>query len=289
MVLVAACVAPVDHGAEVDPLTGEVTTDERAATLSDADTAAIEIALRLGEAWGAPVMVVTVGPSSAEPALREALACGAARAVRVHALEPLAAAQVATMMATVLGDAGADVVCCGDQGSSGGSGAVPAFVAAELGVAAALGLIEVAPAVGPVGRLTAVRRLDGGRREHLSVSTPAVLSVEGAAARLRRAGLEGVLAAGKATIEVVPAAVVGAAGAVRLGVPRPYRPRPRVVPAPVGDSALERVRALTGAGVAAAGVRRAPVVASPDHAAQLILDALGEWGYEIAVAERTTR
>ena len=67
---------------------------------------------------------------------------------------------------------------------------------------------------------------------------------------------------------------------VRVGLPRAYRPRPRVIAAPGGASALERVRALTGAGAATAEAeRRIAVAADPEQAAALILDALDRWGY----------
>ena len=92
---------------------------------------------------------------------------------------------------------------CGDVSADRGSGSVPAFVAAELGVAQALGLVERRPATATAARRV-TRRLDGGRREVLAVTAPAVLSVEGAVARLRRASLPAELAARTAPIEVVP-------------------------------------------------------------------------------------
>ena len=41
----------VDRRPEVDPLTGAVHTDARTSGPSDADEAALEWALRIGEAW----------------------------------------------------------------------------------------------------------------------------------------------------------------------------------------------------------------------------------------------
>lgn len=278
--LIAVCLSFADRRPDVDPLSGEVSVDERTSRLSEADGAALELALRAAEAWGASVTAVTVGPPAAEAVLREALACGAAHAVRVDGAAARRAEDVAAALAAVVRPA--DQVWCGDQGLEAGSGAVPVLVAAHLGAAGAFGLVEVgSPAASEPGRLVAVRRLDGGRRERLAVAGRAVLSVEGAAARLRRAGLPGVLRAERATIEVVrPAAA--AAGSVRVGLPAPYRPRPRVVPAPAGATALDRVRVLTGAGLAGApdADRRASVAATPEEAADLILEALARWGYE---------
>ena len=150
----AVCLSFTDQRPEVDALTGEVATDERSSGLSAADGAALELALQVAEAWGeTDVVAVTVGPVEAEAVLREALAVGATRAVRVDLASARSAEQVATALRAVLaaadGSRGAALVWCGDQGLDAGSGAVPAFVAAQLGVGAALGLVDVA--VGAVG------------------------------------------------------------------------------------------------------------------------------------------
>ncbi len=91
------------------------------------------------------------------------------------------------------------MVVCGDRSVDRGTGALPAFVAHELGAAQALGLValEVTAATGRPAdlALSADRRLDGGWRERLRVPLPAVCSVEAAGVRLRRASLAGALAA----------------------------------------------------------------------------------------------
>jgi electron transfer flavoprotein beta subunit len=168
--------------------------------------------------------------------------------------------------------AGARWVLCGDVSADRGTGSVPAFLAAELGVAQALGLVAVD--VANDGRLRGVRRLDGGRREVLSIDPPAVLSVEGAVARLRRGTLPAELAARGAEVEVIagPTGPVEAAAEVR-----PYRPRPRERPAPEGE-ALDRVRRLTATGSAPAAPAET-VVLEPPAAADRILTALRGWGY----------
>ena len=151
-----------------------------------------------------------------------------------------------------------------------GRGAVPAYLAAELGVAQALGLVAVTTSP---GTLTATRRLDGGRREILDVTAPAVLSVEGAVAPLRRASLGAELAARTAMVEEVagPSGPIETADAIR-----PYRPRARALAAPSGG-ALDRVRRLTDAG--RRHTTHELAVLDPPAAAARILAALREWGY----------
>ncbi|HET9091470.1 MAG TPA: mycofactocin-associated electron transfer flavoprotein beta subunit [Acidimicrobiales bacterium] len=270
--VVAVCWKAVELRAGVDPVTGEVRPDPHSLGVSPADEAALEWALRTAEASGAAVRVVTAGGPEADGVLRRAAAAGAGELVRV-ALEPGSpSGEVARALAPHV--AGARLVWCGDVSLDRGSGAVPAFLAAELGVAQALGLLEVEPEADGAG-FTALRRLDGGRRERLRVGVPAVASCEGGTARLRRAALRRLLEARREPVRLEPAPpprrpaprVVGRA---------PFRPRARVVPPPPGDRALDRVRALMG-GEAPAGRARA-VTLRPEEAAEAILEALAAWG-----------
>jgi len=276
--VIAACLKWADRRPGVDPLTGEVRTDPRTSGASDADRAALEWGLRLGDAWGVPVVAITAAGELADAVLREALAAGAARAIRVELEGGAPSAEVAAALAEAL-PGGVDVVVCGAWSLDRGSGSVPAFLAAHLGAAQALGLVSLSFAATQPGELRGERRLDRGRRERLRVPLPTVLSVEGGSARLRRAGLDGVLAARGAALEVVTPAAVRraepAGGAVRTG---PYRPRPRVLPSPPpGLSAGQRVLALTGALVERTPPRR--LVLEPAEAADRLLDQLREWGY----------
>ncbi|MGH3743544.1 MAG: mycofactocin-associated electron transfer flavoprotein beta subunit, partial [Mycobacteriales bacterium] len=225
----------VDLRPEVDPLTGEVTPDVHGG-LSAADRCALELALRSGEG---DVLAVTAGPASADPVLREALEAGCTSAVRVDLPAGTASATVAAALARVV--SGRDLVWCGEHSLDRGSGSVPAFVAAELGAAQALGCVQV-----EIGRpLRLVRRLDRGRRETLTVSAPAVVSVEAGVVVPRRPSLAAVLAARESPISVLPA---GSAAGTEAGLVAAFRPRARVLPGP--DSRLsprERLVALSGA------------------------------------------
>ena len=127
------------------------------------------------------------------------------------------------------------LVLCGDRSADRGTGALPAFLAHELGAAQALGLVslEADPASADAGRaVLAQRRLDGGWRERLTVPLPAVCSVEGAGVRLRRASLEGALAAAGSAVAAgglrrwPGTAADGPTPAVRVGASRPFRPGP---------------------------------------------------------------
>lgn len=258
------------------------TFDGRYAGMSPADEAALEWALRLGGSWGLEVVAVTAGSSGADDALRLARSLGAGRVVRIALGDGEESATVGAALAGALEPD--DVVFCGDHSLDRGTGSVPAFLAAGLDVPQALGLVAVTLPPTPAQPIDVVRRLDGGRREHLAVhvgrGAGAVLSVEGSTARLRRAGLAAMISARHAAVEVVTPAP---AGQPRGPVPvsGPYRPRPRVRPAPAGERAIDRLRALTEAGGSSRASAAEVAVLTGDAAAHRILKALAEWGERV--------
>lgn len=272
---IAACLKWVDDRPDVDRLTGEVSMDPRSSGPSDADLAALEWALRMRDARGGePVVAVTVGPPAADGMLRDAVAAGATRCVRVDLPIESPSATVAAAIAGVVRDAAPSFVLCGTYSIDRGSGSVPAFVAAHLGTAQALGCVTLS--IDDDGCVTGERRLDGGRREVVRTNGPCVLSVEGGSARLRRAPLHALVASRDVDVEVArPGTQPLAGGAVRRS---PFRPRARVLPPPPADlSARERILALTGA-----LMEREPpqlLVLEPDAAADRILAQLRTWGY----------
>lgn len=259
---IVACLKWVSHPGEP--------ADERFAGMSAADQSALEFALRQGEATGQPVIAITVGPAGADRVLRDALACGATRAIRVEAPATMEGHDVAAALAHRAGDA--DWVWCGDYSLDRGAGSVPAFIAAHRNAEQALGVIHIDLEHDSV---VATRRLDGGRREVLEVRAPGVVSVEGATARLRRASLPALRAAASATITVVQPTIAVHTAEFLV---RPYRPRARALAAPAGSHPLDRLRVLTDAAAASAS-RGETVVLEPAAAAARIMQALRDWGY----------
>lgn len=293
--LVVACLAPVDQRPEVDALTGEVLVNQAMASLSPADSAALEHALNAGETWGLPVLAVAAGGAWVDPVLRDAMSLGA-RALRVSypaGHDPLEGPRVcdgaglasdpqrlASELAAAIRSAGNPVlVVCGDRSSLSGAGAVPSLLAHHLEAAQALGLVSIS--LEPDRSVVVERRLDGGWRERLRLTPPAVCSVEGAGVRLRRAPLERTIVAASAHVPVAPSAAHPAPSAVRAGAPRLYRPRTKVVPPPAGGT-HERILSLTGA----LTNREPPRVVGPiepDAAADELLEFLSRAGVEPTV------
>jgi electron transfer flavoprotein beta subunit len=289
--LVVALLRHTDLRPEVDRLTGQVSRDYRSAGANPAELAALETALRIAEAWGGRVLAVTAGPVSAEETLREAHAVGAS-VLRVPWPRRGAADEDAwivdladdgrslaeALVAAVRTVGEPDLVLCGDRSADRGTGAIPAYVAHELGAAQALGLVSLS-VEGP--GLRALRRLDGGRREVLRVPRPAVCSVEAAGLRLRRASLSAELAARRSAVPFFsPPSMAGPSfsPAMIVGRPASHRPRARLVPPPTGADPRDRLLELTGA----LATRSAPTVLGPmpaEEAADVLLHWLAERGY----------
>lgn len=247
--------------------------DERYVQLSYADQAALELALSLAATTGDSVRAVTAGPEAAETVLRSALSVGVNEVRRID-LDP-SASSVTVARSLVPALTGCRWIWCGDYSSDRGSGSVPAFLAGELRYGQALGVISVDLPSGAGIPLMARRRLDGGRREVLEVRGPAVLSVEGSTARLRRASLRQSMAASKAPIPVTH--VDQAADVADHGTLRPFRARARVVPAPEGRSALDRVRRITE--TSSSKGHGEVVDLEPRAAAERIVSTLRQWQY----------
>lgn len=265
---VLVCVKHAPRRVAIDPLTGDAWVDEHDIGLSAADEAAVEVALT----HGTQVTALTVGGDAAETSLRAVAAVGVDRLVRVRAgAEPTSAGVAAGIAAACAElELDPDLIVCGDYSADRGSGSVPAFLAAALGAAQALGVVAVQ--AGADG-LEVQRRLDRGRREVLRVPNPAVVSVEGSVARLRRASLAGLRAADAAAVEVV--------GAVPAGAPQTLHPhRPRVQPRPAPSPELrpfERIQLVTQATSSRTPPRRLEL--EPADAADTIVAQLRTWGY----------
>ncbi len=147
------------------------------------------------------VTVATVGPATADPTLRKALAIGADDAIRVES-ETGDAYQVATQLAAVCKSGDFDVVLCGIESSDYNGSAVGGMLSEILDI----------PSVSAVSGLKAEgeeviisRDIDGGREE-VSVPLPFVAIVQkGIAKEPRIAAMRGIMMARKKPLQVVPA------------------------------------------------------------------------------------
>lgn len=270
MTFIAVCMKWVSGHPEIDPLSGEVRLPSaRFGGVSVADQAALEVALQLGSQRSMPVAVFSVGANQCESSLYAALAAGAQRAIRIDSGPGLSSAATAQLLALELRDA--SYILCGDYSFDRGSGSVPAYLAAELGITQALGVVSLTPQTHDI---LVTRRLDGGRREHLRITDRAVISVEGSIAQLRRASLATSLATREDRIQVISSTISTHQANSTV---KPFRPRPRTIAQPQGDTALQRFHSVTN--VATASTRGEQIELTSVKSAMWILQTLGRWGY----------
>src|ERR1700754_2817288 len=106
-----------DSGAERTLSASDNTVERGSANnvINEMDEYAIEEALKIKEAHGGEVTVLTMGPAGAAESIRKALSRGPASAVHIQddALHGSCAVSTSKVLATALGTLNADLVLCG--------------------------------------------------------------------------------------------------------------------------------------------------------------------------------
>jgi electron transfer flavoprotein beta subunit len=149
------------------------------------------------------VTVIHVGPATAEPTIRKALAIGADDAIRVNAV-PSDAWFVAAQIAEVVKNEHFDVIMCGIESSDYNGSVVGGMISEFLGI----------PSVSAVSDVKfenekplMVREIDGGK-EVVAVPVPFVAIVQkGIAKEPRIAAMRGIMMARSKPVKVVEPAV----------------------------------------------------------------------------------
>ena len=174
--------------------------------MNEPDAYALEEALRLKEQHGGEVVVCSAGPLRVSQVIREALARGADRAIRVES-DSLAVADgymVAEALAAAVREEQFDLVLTGLQSDDQGFAQTGVVLAELLGIPHATIIMEVQ--VGD-GRVRVKRELEGGWFQWVSMTTPALLTIQSGINQLRYATLKGIMAAKKKEVRVVEPAM----------------------------------------------------------------------------------
>jgi electron transfer flavoprotein beta subunit len=192
---IAVCVKQVPDATvhkKIDPQTKRLDRSGEAA-LNPTDLNAVEEALRVKEADGGEVVLVSMGPERAVESLRKALAMGADRAVLV-ADEAAAGSDLlgtSRALAAALEREGADLVVFGQSSSDGDGAVLWGAVADRL----------QRPVISQVATLTVEGESVTGKRqtEHgydvISAPLPAVVAVSDAINEPRYPSLKGIMGA----------------------------------------------------------------------------------------------
>jgi electron transfer flavoprotein beta subunit len=206
-------VASLREGAAPDD-EGALAADALAWAPNEWDAFALEAAIALRDAAPAgEVVVATVGGERAEDSLRAGLAMGADRALRISddavangALAGPDPLTVARVLAVLAERERPELILCGAQSSDAASAATGVALAGLLDLAH----VAVVTAIERDGeRLTVERELDSGASELVSLSLPALLTVQTGANHPRHANLRAIKQAREATIAVLSLGELG--------------------------------------------------------------------------------
>lgn len=199
----------------LDPATGTISRAGIRTVTNPLDRHAVEEALRIREAVGGAVTVLTMGPPQARTCLEEALAMGADRGMLLCDTAFAGADTLATaaVLAAGIRSAGAfDLVLCGNESSDGATGQVPAQLAEALGWPRVTHARKIEVVSG--GKTALVEREIEGGFLRVDVKLPAVIAVVKRINRYRLPTVFGILEAGKKEITEVGCAACECAGLV---------------------------------------------------------------------------
>jgi electron transfer flavoprotein beta subunit len=221
---IVVCVKQVPDTAVERSLTEGAGTLDRASVdglINELDEYAIEEGLKLAEAHGGEVTILSMGPAKASESVRKALSMGADKAVHVldDALAGSDALGTSLVLAGALKATGFDLVICGSESTDARTGVVPAMLAERLGVPQ----LTLASEVEVDGTRVTVRRVTDDGVDTVTGELPAVISVVEKINEPRYPSFKGIMAAKKKPVQTlsladlpVDAGQVGLAGAASV-------------------------------------------------------------------------
>jgi electron transfer flavoprotein beta subunit len=198
-----------DSGSERNLRPDDNTVDRGSANnvINEMDEYAIEEALKVKEAHGGEVTIVTVGPASASESIRKALSMGPDKAIHVldDALHGSCALGTSKALAAVLRTVNPDLVLSGAESTDGRLQVMPHMLAERLGIAALTGARKLSV---DGATLTIERQTEEGY-EVVTAATPAVVSVWDTINEPRYPSFKGIMEAKKKPVTTLSLADLG--------------------------------------------------------------------------------
>jgi len=185
---------PNTNDVKIDPDTNTLVRSGVESISNPFDVVGLEAAVRLKEAHGGTVTVISMGPLQAEICLREALSLGADRVVLLSdrafaGADTLATSYTLARAIEKLDRTNpVDLAVCGKQAIDGDTAQTGPGIATRLGYTQLTYVVAI-EAFDEVGRTIQVKRRVEGGLEVVRGALPALLSVELEASKPRRAGL----------------------------------------------------------------------------------------------------
>ena len=216
-ILVCMKQVPDTTNIKIDPVTNTLIREGVPSIVNPFDAYALEQAVRLKEASGGEVTVVSMGPPQAKKALQVCLSKGADRAClmtdrAVGGSDTLATSYILSCVARKLGPF--DVIFCGKQAIDGDTGQVGPEMAQHLGIPQITYATSVAY---QDGKLHVRREVEDGW-EVIEAPTPAIITVTKTAQEPRMASLRSIVAANRAEIQELHCADMADMDMSRVGL-----------------------------------------------------------------------
>ena len=190
---------------------GDSTLDRQSAdaVINELDEYAIEEGLRLAEAHGGEVTILSMGPERAAESIRKALSMGADKAIHLvdDGLAVSDAVQTSAAIAVVLSRTEFDLVILGSESTDARMGVLAAMLAEQLG----LPQLSYASKVEIDGTSVHINRLTEYGYDKVEATLPAVLSVVEKINEPRYPSFKGIMAAKKKPVETLSLADVSIA------------------------------------------------------------------------------
>ena len=257
---IVVCVKQIRHvyaRTGLDPSTHFIAKEDVVNIINPLDMLAVEEAVRLREAHGGEVILMTLGELIAEEELRHCFAMGADRMIRVYdpSFETGDAWSAGVVLSKAVRQIEPDLILCGRQALDDRAGQVGVTVAELVGYPCVCGIVRVILKPGEQKAIVH-KALERGDREVVECPLPALFTVEKGLNEPRYPRAADLLKAGEEAIELWDAGRLNLdpdllKPLTKVSRVYPPKPRPRKIKAPSSSlSAQARIRMLMGGGAA---------------------------------------
>lgn len=210
---ICVCVKQVpDSWAEKKLSASDKTLDRAAAdrVVNELDEFAVEEALKIVEAGGGEVTILSVGPAEAADSVRKAISMGATDGIHIvdDAMHGSDAVATSLVIAEAVKNRGFDIIMFGSESTDARMSVVPAMVAARLG----LPQMTFASKVDVAGGALTIQRMTEVGYDEVKSALPAVVSVVEKINEPRYPSFKNIMAAKKAPMETLSLSDLGVDG-----------------------------------------------------------------------------
>ena len=193
---------------QLDPTTRRLVRNGVSLVLDPGDESTISAAIKLRDTIGnSEVVVLSMGPASAQEAVRKALTMGADRAILITdpALAGSDAISTARVLAAALKQESAELVFCSTESTDGYTGMVPGAIAEFLGIPQ----LTFAREIKIEGQKAVIKRVIPKGYQTIESSLPAVVTIASGSFEAIYPTMKGIMGAKKKPLTQIKLADLG--------------------------------------------------------------------------------